>query len=197
MTTKVRTGDLNATVDLLLAREAKLASGENGLLSKAEQAAAPGHIAQAAADIRVPGQSVKSDALSKHLSDQARTLTASVNQSSGVGRAYFSKSEAKAAAKADPILGARIEKAHAIASGSIVDVDGIAEARVRASMSDGIYIQFNSESVAENYRDPHNRHFSWLVKTGENSFVSGRNDLWSQRFDIDPKSGEVTITGEH
>jgi hypothetical protein len=198
MTSKrVGTGDLNAALDRILATEARLASGGNDQLSKAEQAVAPSHIARAAIDIRVSGSSVKTDALSMHLAELGRALTASVNQPSGVGRASFSKTEVKAAKTKDPVLGARVEKAYAIASGSVMDVDGIAEAHVRGFLSEGVFAQLSSEQLAENYKDPHARSVTWLVKTGDHSFSWGRNDLWAQHFDVDPQSGAITVTGEH
>ncbi|MFO0727987.1 MAG: hypothetical protein U1E65_29675 [Myxococcota bacterium] len=198
MTSKrVGTSDLNAVLDRILASEARLASGGNDQLSKAEQAAAAPHIAKAAADIRVSGSTVKTDALSKHLAELGRALTASVNQPSGVGRSIFSKAELKAAKAQDPILGARVEKAYAITSGAIADVDGIAEAHVRGFLSEGIFAQFTSEQLAENYKDPHARSVTWLVKKDDHSFSWGRNDLWAQQFDVDPQTGAITVTGEH
>lgn len=39
---------------------------------------------------------------------------------------------------------------------------------------------------------------SWLAYDGANNkFVSGRNDLWAERFEIDRVTGDVTVTAEH
>lgn len=201
---RARSTDVLATLDRLLAADVKLASGPNGQLSRAEQAQAPAHVAAAAAELRAsaaPGARIKDDALSAHLSGQARAVVDANNQPTGVGRAFFSRAEARAAS-ADPRLGAHVQKAWAIAAGQRADVDGIAEARMRAASSEGDVVRvFGSETAAMAHHDPHGRSVSWLVRSSEasdkSSFVRGRNDLWAERFDVDATSGAVTVTGEH
>lgn len=201
---RARATDVLATLDRLLSADVQRASGPNGQLSRAEQAQAPAHVAAAAAELRAaaaPGARIKDDALSAHLSGQARAVVAANNQSSGVGRAFFSRAEARAAS-ADPRLGTHVQKAWAIAAGQRADVDGIAEARARAAVSEGgLFKLFGSEAAALSYQDPHGRSVTWLVRSSEasdrSSFVWGRNDLWAERFDVDATSGAVTVTGEH
>jgi hypothetical protein len=101
-----------------------------------------------------------------------------------------------------PRLGAQVQKAWAIAAGQTADVDGIAEARTRAFVSEGgLFKLFGSEAAALSYQDPYARSVTWLVRSSEgadkSSFVWGRNDLWAERFDVDAQSGAVTVTGEH
>lgn len=201
---RARATDVLATLDRLLSADVQRASGPNGQLSRAEQAQAPAHVAAAAAELRAaaaPGARIKDDALSAHLSGQARAVVDANNQSSGVGRAFFSRAEARAAS-ADPRLGTHVQKAWAIAAGQRADVDGIAEARARAAVSEGgLFKLFGSEAAALSYQDPHGRSVTWLVRSSEasdrSSFVWGRNDLWAERFDVDATSGAVTVTGEH
>lgn len=201
---RARSTDVLATLDRLLAADVQRASGPNGQLSRVEQAQAPAHVAAAAAELRAsaaPGARIKDDALSAHLSSQARAVVDANNQSSGVGRAFFSRAEARAAS-ADPRLGAHVQKAWAIAAGQRADVDGIAEARMRAASSEGDVVRvFGSETAAMAHHDPHGRSVTWLVRSSESSdkssFVWGRNDLWAERFDVDATSGAVTVTGEH
>jgi hypothetical protein len=67
--------------------------------------------------------------------------------------------------------------------------------------SDEVFLRFATETEASNFIEPNGKHVRWLVVEGETSttksFVSGSNDLWSQRFDIDKRTGALTITGEH
>lgn len=201
---RARATDVLATLDRLLSADVQRASGPNGQLSRAEQAQAPAHVAAAAAELRAaaaPGARIKDDALSAHLSGQARAVVDANNQSSGVGRAFFSRAEARAAS-ADPRLGTHVQKAWAIAAGQRAHVDGIAEARARAAVSEGgLFKLFGSEAAALSYQDPHGRSVTWLVRSSEasdrSSFVWGRNDLWAERFEVDATSGAVTVTGEH
>lgn len=190
----------------LLSRETRAAAGENGLLSKAEEATAPSHVKEAAAVVRgAPGSGTRVTvaALDAHLAGQVKTLLGNANQTSGVGRSYTSKAEVKAARAQNPVLGARVMKAYEIVTGKKVDADGLAEERIRSMARDSEthFRTFPSIEAAENYRDPRGRQITWLVKTGEDadksSYVWGRNDLWAQKFDIDVKTGERTITGEH
>jgi len=78
--------------------------------------------------------------------------------------------------------------------------------RTIADVRDGMDSQttfklFTIEAEAERYQDPRGRRVRWRVRTSsdllENTYVSGRNDLWNQRFEIDKLSGAITITGEH
>lgn len=204
--TRARVGDLLDMTSRILSRETRAAADENGLLSKAEQAAAPSHVQEAAVVVRGAGGSgarVTVAALDAHLAGQVKTLLGGVNQSAGVGRSYASKAEVKAAHAENPELGARVMKAYEIVTGKRVDADGLAEEHVRAMARDSetTFRLFPTLEAAENYRDPRGRQLTWLVKTGENadrsSYIWGRNDLWAQKFDIDHNSGDRTVTGEH
>lgn len=59
---------------------------------------------------------------------------------------------------------------------------------------------FASEAAAYQYTNTH-PDIDWLAHDGETvavaHFVAGKNDLWSQRFDVDKTTGAVTLTGEH
>lgn len=202
---RARLTDLTTTLDRLLDEDARLASGPNHQLSKAEQAKSVTHVAAAAAELRFeggPGTRVSADALSAHLSERARTTLAAVNQPSGVGRSYVSQAEIATLSAAEPTLGARVQRAYAIASGKTVDTGGVAEAHVKAFVSEGgIFRRFSSEDVALAHQDPYGRSVTWLVQASETAdkavFTWGRNDLWAQRFEVDAKSGDITVTGEH
>ncbi len=60
---------------------------------------------------------------------------------------------------------------------------------------------FPTVQEAERYQDPEGFQVSWLVPVGSTlsskTFVSGRNDLWAQKFEIDRVTGAVAILAEH
>jgi hypothetical protein len=77
-------------------------------------------------------------------------------------------------------------------------------ARVQAgNAGDSLFKQFRTIAVAERAvnPDPDGNGVSWLVRNGESatsaSFTSGRNDLWSQEFDVNKLTCQITVTGEH
>lgn len=193
---------------VLLARDVRAAAGGNALLSQAEQARAPEHVRVAAEVTRSEAAQgggrgiVRTEALEAHLAARARELVGAVNQHSGVGRAFVSRAEVRAAQAQSPALGGRVQKAWEIVAGRAADVDGIAEAHARAfTADDGVFRTFTSEARAVGHQDPRGRSTTWLVKTAEeatkSTFVWGRNDLWSQRFDVDATSGVITVVAEH
>jgi hypothetical protein len=196
--------DVNAALASLLREDAELAANGNRQISKAEASASPAHVQAASEALRASGVSrVSVDALTAQLSQNAAKLIGSVNQASGSGAPFLSKSEATAAAANDPALGARVLKAYEIVLGKSVDVDAIARARVAPQADDGngVFHVFTSEQAGERFPAPVDKQSYWLVPTGESasskSFVQGVNDLWSVRFDVDKVTGAVTVTGEH
>lgn len=66
---------------------------------------------------------------------------------------------------------------------------------------DTVFKTFKTELEAMNYRDPKGRQVAWLVRSTDellkNTYVSGRNDLWALRFEVDKLSGALTVTHEH
>lgn len=93
-------------------------------------------------------------------------------------------------------------EAYEIASGHGLDVDAIATAHATNGMDpDTKFKTFATVEEAERYQDPDGNQVSWLVVTSDNllskSYVSGRNDLWAQRFEIDRITGAIAITAEH
>lgn len=201
---RARLTDVQATAAKLLAGDAQASAGSNTLLSRDEQAKAPAHVQAAATALRgTPGARVTVDALEARLAEDARSLIAGVNQSSGSGRTWVSQAEVRAAEAADPALGGRVLKAWAITTGRAADVDAVAIEKVSSMVSDAdsVFKQFSSEMTAMSFQDPKGRQTVWLVKTGEDagksSYVLGRNDLWAERFDVDATSGAITTTGEH
>lgn len=202
---RARTPDVHAALDRQLSTATRLAAGPNGLLSKTEQAKAPAPLAEGAATLRAEGGSgtrVSADALAAHLAAQAKAAIDAQNQPKGVGRGVVSRAERDAAAAARPGLAPYIARAWAIAAGERADVDQVAEARVRQSADPSDHVAlFADVNTAANHQAGPGRSTSWLVKVaedgGKSSFVRGRNDLWIESFDVDAKSGAVTVTGEH
>lgn len=201
---RARVSDVLTVFGAQQAREVALVAGNN-VLSRAEQAKAAPHIAQAADALRAEGRSrVTTDALQDKLMEQARALIGGVNQSSGSGAAVLSKTEADRAAARNPVLGLRVLAAYEVARGGGPNVDGIARERVSAGVTEPteqVFKEFATEEEAVRYQDPDGRRVTWLVKEKDgllkNSYVWGRDDMWAERFDIDRLDGSVTTTGEH
>lgn len=201
----VRVSDVRAALTTLLHDDvARVAI--NTLVSRSEQARAPSDIAAAARDVRATGGAgarVHTRDVEERLLQGALRLIGVVNQPSGPGMSLLSKAEVDSIVTNDPIAGARVQKAWQIARGGSVDVDAIAQAHaVPAALgSDEVFLRFATESEAANFVQPEGKHVRWLVVEGETSstksFVSGANDLWSQRFDVDKRTGAITVTGEH
>jgi hypothetical protein len=201
----VRVSDVRAALTTLLHDDvARVAM--NSLVSKGEQAAAPTDIAaasQAVRDAGGAGARVHASDVEERLLQSALRLIGVVNQPSGSGMAFLSKAEVDSVVANDNVLGARVQKAWQIARGGSVDVDAIAKAHAIPAVlgSDEVFMRFATENEASNFVEPNGKHVRWLVVEGETSmtksFVSGSNDLWSQRFDIDKRTGALTITGEH
>ena len=202
--TKAYYGHLRNLAESAIYRQTRLAAGPNEILSKKEQTKAPGYIQESAAQLREDGGSgtrVQIHPLDAHVSGRMWAVLESVNQKSGPGRAYVSKSERDAAAS-DPSFGPLIARAWQVAVGEVADVDRIAEIRAQEGLDPKHrFIAFSSESAASSFRDPQGRSVTWLVKTAEDeskaSYVRGRDDLWVERFDVNMKTGAVTTTAEH
>ena len=82
------------------------------------------------------------------------------------------------------------------------DVVGAAKAYFfEAPEADEVNQVFATTSQAETFQDPEGRQVNWLVRTENKgtsvAFIGGRNDLWSQTFDVDTVTCAVTLTGEH
>jgi hypothetical protein len=185
-------------------RDLKAAAGANGVLSKAEQASAPAYVKTIADEFRKanPKARVTVGSMETLITKKALNLIGEVNQPRGSGAASLTQAEAKAVAKRDATLGYTVLEAWQVVAGKGLDVDDVAKKLVRDGMdSETTFKMFTTEAEAERYQDPKGRQVRWLVRTGsdllKNTYVSGRNDLWNQRFEIDKLSGAVTITGEH
>lgn len=202
---KVQTTVANVSTVLkaLVKRDLEAAAGKNGVLSRAEQAKAPKYLSDAANALRAakPNARITVDAMEAFVATRASQLIGAVNQTSGSGAATLSKAEATAAARREPNLGFAVMEAYQIVSGTGVNVDGIAEKRASQVDDETIFKKFATEAEAERFQDPNGMHVSWLVKTSDGllsaSYTSGKNDLWSQRFDVDKRTGAVTVTHEH
>lgn len=202
----IRVDDVSQKLAILLRADASAAAHGNALVSRAEQARAPSHVDDAAADVRAAGgvgARVSVDDVDTMLRARAAALIASVNQSTGSGKAFLSKAEAQAAAALDPSLGGQVLRAWEITRSGGIDVDGIAKAHAIPAVlePEERFMKFATESEAERFREPSGLHVKWLVVTGETSttksFTSGSNDLWSQRFDVSKLDGSIVITAEH
>lgn len=202
--TSVRVSNVRAALTALLHDDvARVAV--NSLVSKSEQAHAPADIAAASQAVRViggVGARVRAVDVEERLLQDALRLIGVVNQPSGSGKAFLSRAEVDALVAHDGVAGARVQKAWQIARGSL-DVDAIAKAHaIPASLpADHVFMRFATESAAASFQEPSGKTVRWLVVESETSttksFVSGTNDLWSQRFDVDKRTGSITITGEH
>jgi hypothetical protein len=201
---KAKLTDVSTVVRALVRREAQQVAGKNAVLSRAEEAKASAAVKAAAQAVRAAGgprARVTVDALERAASDAAQKLIGTVNRP-GSGGAFLSKAEATAAFKKDPAMGEPVLRAYQIASGHGVDVDAIATARAKGDPEpDTVFKTFATVEEAERYQDPNGNQVRWLVVTQDGllskSYVSGRNDLWAQRFDIDRVTGAIAITGEH
>lgn len=221
----VRVSDVRAALTTLLHDDvARVAI--NTLMSKSEQASAPIDIRDAAQRVRTAaaaaaggfglgvGARVHVDEVEQELLQAALRLIGVVNQPSGSGKAFLSRAEVDSVVALDPLLGGRVQKAWQIVRAAPVtpvtpvtpvdvDVDVIARAHaIPTSLpADEVFLRFASENEAANYVEPSGKTVRWLVverdTASSTSFVSGTNDLWSQRFDVDKRTGAVTITAEH
>lgn len=186
-------------------RDLTAAAGSNGLLSKAEQAKAPEYLRKAADELRKskPGARVTVSAMEQHISQKALALIGEVNETKGRGANLLSQAEAKEVARRDATLGFTVLEAYQVVSGKGPNsADTLAEKHVNNGLdTDQVFKVFASEAEAMRYHDPDDRSVVWLVRVDEgllkNTYVSGRNDLWAQKFEIDKLSGELTVTGEH
>lgn len=185
----------------ILKRDLAVAAGKNGVLSRAEDLNAPKYLRAAADEVRAarPRARVTLDSVEPEVVRRARSLIAEVNRT---GAETLSKVEATAAFKRNPIFGEAVLRAYEVASGNGLDVDALAENRVTRNLgNDAVFKVFRAEAEAMAYQDPDGREVSWLVRLEDgllkSRYVSGRNDLWAERFEIDRLSGQVTVTGEH
>jgi hypothetical protein len=204
MPRRTKVSDVSTVLKAIVRREAQQAAGPNAVLSRAEQAKATPAVRAAADAVRAAGGKgarVTLDALEREASNAAMKLIGTVNNT-GSGATWLSKAEATAAFKRDPKLGEPVLRAYEIASGHGVNVDALAKARVFDGLDPDVKFKtFATVEEAERYQDPDGNQVSWLVVTQDNllskSYVSGRNDLWSQKFEIDRITGAVAITAEH
>lgn len=186
-------------------RDLAAAAGSNGILSKTEQKKAPAYLQQAADELRKanPGGRVTVSAMEQHISKRALELIGGVNETKGPGAKLLSKAEATEVARRDATLGFTVLEAYQVVSGKGPNsADTLAEQHVNTGLDvDQVFKVFASEAEAMRYHDPDDRSVVWLVRVDEgllkNTYVSGRNDLWAQKFEIDKLSGALTVTGEH
>ena len=202
---KTSVSDVSTVMTHQIRRDLAAAAGQNNVLSRAEQTKASPAIQDAADAIRRaggPGTRVFTDAVERNLQDQALKLIGAVNQSSGSGAAHLSRTEAQAASRQGGRVGELVLRAYEVASGQGPDVDTVAKSRVTAGMDvDTVFKTFATEAEATAYQDPAGQHVVWLVAVEDTllkkTFVSGRNDLWSQRFEVDRLTSVVTVLAEH
>ncbi len=197
--TKTPVADVSTVVSRLVQRDFAAAAKSNTVLSKTEQKSAKPYVRAAAEEIRKqkPGALVKLDAMEAAVAPRALSLIAEVNQAGGSGAKTLSQTEAKAAFKKDPVYGELILEAYEIASGRKADVDAVAEAYVSGGLDpDYTFRRFNTEAEALAWGE-RGANRVWLARGNDGAFVSGRNDLWSQRFTVDQVTGAVTVTHEH
>lgn len=199
---------LVSDVMTVLARQARIdasAAAGNTTLSKDEQARAARDVADAAQEIRDDGgrgTRVTVDAIETKIEDKARALIGTVNQSSGTGAQSLSHAEAVRAWKTGAPVGESVLRAYEVASGNGINVDAIAALHVNGGLGpDAVFHTFASEDAATRHVDPDSRSVLWLVPLEDSllkkSYVSGRNDLWAQRFEVDRLTGVLTVTHEH
>jgi hypothetical protein len=202
--TKTKVTDVSTVLRAMVRREAQQAAGSNAVLSRAEQAKATPAVRAAAEAVRAAGgprARVSVDAIEREFTDAALKLIGAVN-APGPGGSFLSKAEATAAFKKDPQLGGPVLRAYEIASGHGLNVDALATERAMNGLDDeSVFKVFATETEAVNYRDPNGLQVLWLVVTQDallsKTYVSGRNDLWSQRFEIDKVTGAIAVTHEH
>jgi hypothetical protein len=149
-----------------------------------------------------PNTRVTIDELEQQVSQVAAKLIGSVNQPNGAGAPWVTKAEATAAMQRDPIFGQPVLQAWEVASGQGIDVDAIAKQRAAGGLDrDTRFKKFATVEEAERYQDPNGHQVAWLVEVASSTlsktFVSGRNDLWAQKFEIDRVTGAVAVLAEH
>lgn len=194
--------DVTNVLSAIIRRDAQKAAGPNAVLSRAEQAKASPAVQAAADALRAAGGKnarVTVDAIEKEVSNAAAKLIGTVNTT---GATWLSKTEATAAAQRDPKVGAPVLQAYEIASGGGLDVDAMATSRVWNGDDPEVKFKiFTTVEEAERYQDPDGFQVSWLVPVSSTllskTFVSGRNDLWAQKFEIDRITGAVAVLQEH
>lgn len=199
---KTTVADVSTVLRAIIRRDAQQAAGTNAVLSRTEQAKASPAVQAAADALRAAGGKnarVTVDAIEQEVSSAAARLIGTVNTA---GTSWLSKTEAAAAAQRDPKVGGPVLQAYEIASGGGLDVDGMAKARVYDGLDPEMKFKtFATVEEAERYQDPDGFQVTWLVPTGSTllskTFVSGRNDLWAQKFEIDRITGAVAILAEH
>ena len=205
MVKRTTVADVSTVLRAMVRREAEQAAGPNKVLSRAEQAKVSPALKAAAEAVRAaggPNARVTVDALEKQVSETAMKLIGTVNKP-GAGSALLSKAEATAAFKNDPAMGKPVLQAYEIASGHGLDTDSLIRARASADMdpSEAVFLTFPSETAAENYREPNGMQTRWYVVTGDSlltrSYTVGRNDLWSQKLEVDKVTGAIAVTHEH
>ncbi len=194
--------DVTNVLSAIIRRDAQKAAGPNAVLSRAEQAKASPAVQAAADALRAAGGKnarVTVDAIEKEVSNAAAKLIGTVNTT---GATWLSKTEATAAAQRDPKVGAPVLQAYEIASGGGLDVDAMATSRVWNGDDPEVKFKiFTTVEEAERYQDPDGFQVAWLVPVSSTllskTFVSGRNDLWAQKFEIDRITGAVAVLQEH
>lgn len=194
--------DVTNVLSAIIRRDAQKAAGPNAVLSRAEQAKASPAVQAAADALRAAGGKnarVTVDAIEKEVSNAAAKLIGTVNTA---GATWLSKTEATAAAQRDPKVGTPVLQAYEIASGGGLDVDAMATSRVWNGDDPEVKFKiFTTVEEAERYQDPDGFQVSWLVPVSSTllskTFVSGRNDLWAQKFEIDRITGAVAVLQEH
>ena len=199
---KTSVADVSNVLRAIIRRDAQKAAGPNAVLSRAEQAKASPAVQAAADALRAAGGKnarVTVDAIETEVSNAAARLIGTVNTA---GTSWLSKTEATAAAQRDPKVGAPVLQAYEIASGGGLDVDAMATARVWDGQDPEMKFKtFATVAEAERYQDPDGFQVSWLVPVSSTllskTFVSGRNDLWAQKFEIDRITGAIAILAEH
>jgi len=190
--------DVSTVVKRLVERDFAAAAKSNGVLSKVEQKTARAYVRAAADEVRrqKPGTLVKLDAMEAAVAPRTEALMRQLNQASGPGAQTLSQTEAKAAFKNDPVYGELILEAYEIASGNGFDVEALAVQYASNGLDPGETLQrFATLAEAERSSGP------WLVRHEDgllkNTYFVGKNDLWSQKFEVDRLTGAIAVTAEH
>jgi hypothetical protein len=202
---KTSVADVSHVLRAIVRREAAQSAGTNTVLSKAEEAKASPLLQAAAKAVRAaqgPNARVTVDELEAQISTVAARLIGTVNQPKGAGAPWVTKVEATAAMQADPVFGKPVLQAWEIAADQGLDVGAIAKQRVGGDLdADSTFKTFKTVEEAERYQDPRGRQVAWLVEVASSTlsktYVSGRNDLWAQKFEIDKITGAIAILAEH
>lgn len=202
---KTSVSDVSTALRALVRREAQRAAGSNTVLSRAEEAKASPLLQAAAQAVRAasgPNARVTIDELEQQVASVAAKLIGSVNQASGAGAPYLTRAEASKAMEADPVFGTPVLQAWELASGQGLDLDALVKQRVAGSLdADTVFKRFATVQEAERYQHPGGKQVAWVVEVGSTTFtktyVSGRNDLWAQKFEVDRLTGAVAVLQEH